>query len=111
MATEIYICKDGQALKEGKLEYSSDVTDREGADADAKRRCQRDSTIKKIAYYAVDGSGDFKCFHSYTNPNCKPAPPKRAGGGGAPGKSKPSTRKPAAKPGLLQRIKKGLGLG
>lgn len=110
MATEIYICKDGQALKEGKLEYSSDVTDREGADVDAKRRCQRDPSIKKIAYYAVDGGGDFKCFHSYTNPNCKPAPPKPAGGAG-PSKAKAVPKKPKPKPGLLQKIKKGLGLG
>ncbi|HIJ39059.1 MAG TPA: hypothetical protein HPP80_09205, partial [Rhodospirillaceae bacterium] len=57
MTTEIYSCKEGQALKEGKLDYSSDIDTKEAAEEDAKRRCQRDPSLKKIAYYkvALDG--------------------------------------------------------
>ena len=76
MTTEIYSCKDGQPLKEGKLDYSSDISSREDAESDAKRRCQSDSTIKKVAYYKIKPDGEFRVFYSYTNPNCKPARPK-----------------------------------
>ena len=34
--TEIYICKDGQSLTDGKLEVSSMVETRNEAEADAK---------------------------------------------------------------------------
>jgi hypothetical protein len=106
MTTEIYSCKDGQALKEGKLDYSHDITTREDAEPDAKRRCQRDPTLKKVAYYKVGADGDFKIFYSYTNPHCKPA-------GTRPAAGKPaakSVRKPAPKPSLWRRIIKALGL-
>jgi hypothetical protein len=108
MATEIYSCKDGQALTEGKLDISHDVETKEQAEADAKRRCQRDPTLKKVAYYKVGASGDFRVFYSYTNPNCKPAGAKPAGGGG-PVRT-PAGKKAAPKPGLVARLKKTLGL-
>ncbi|CAA7619899.1 hypothetical protein [Magnetospirillum sp. SS-4] len=107
MSTEIYICKDGQELKQGKLVYS-EIEDRESAEEDAKRRCQGDHTIKKIAYYKVAASGEFKMFYSYTNPNCKPAP-RLAAPGAAP-KRKPVPKKPPPPPGLLARLKKKIGL-
>jgi len=105
MTTEIYSCKSGQPLKEGKLDYSSDITNREQAEADAKRRCQRDPTLAKVAYYKISGDGDFKVFYSYANPNCKPAAPKTEA-------AKPAARKkkPEPPPGLLARLKKSLGL-
>lgn len=103
MTTEIYICKDGQALKEGRLEYSSDIETKDSAEADAKRRCQRDPTVKKIAYYKVAPDGEFRVFYSYTNPNCKPA-------GAAPARKKAPPVKPEPKPTLLGRLKKSLGL-
>ena len=76
MTTDEYSCKDGQALKEGKLDYADDITTREEAEPDAKRRCQRDITIKKVAYYKVTPDGKFRMFYSYTNPVCKPAAAK-----------------------------------
>lgn len=108
MTTEIYSCKDGQPLKEGKLDYSSDITTREQAEADAKRRCTRDPTVKKIAYYKVAGDGDFKVFYSYTNPHCKPAGAKPE----AP-KAKSPRKKPVPKKktGIVAAIRRALGLG
>lgn len=96
MTTEIYSCKDGQPLKEGKLDYSADITTREQAEPDAKRRCQRDLTIKKVAYYKVAPDGEFRVFFSYTNPNCKPAGTKL------------DAAKPARKPVRKPPPKKGL---
>jgi hypothetical protein len=107
MTTEIYSCKDGQALKEGKLDYSSDISTKEQAEADAKRRCTRDPTLKKVAYYGVTADGDFKVFYSYTNPHCKPAGSKPAGG--APPKPAARKKAPPPKQGLLARLKKSLG--
>jgi hypothetical protein len=107
MTTEIYSCKDGQPLKEGKLDYSSDITNREQAEADAKRRCQKDPTIKKVAYYKVASNGDFRVFSSYTNPNCKPA-------GAKPEAAKPVRKALPKKPPKLSlwgKIAKALGLG
>ncbi len=108
MTTEIYSCKDGQSLKEGKLDYDASITSKEDAKSDALRRCQRDPTLKKIAYYKVSPDGDFRVFYSYTNPDCKPAGTKSAG---APKpKSRPVVKKPPPKLGFLGRLKKSLGL-
>lgn len=109
MSTEIYSCREGQELKQGKLDYS-DIEDRETAEIDAKRRCKLDPTIKKVAYYKVAADGEFRMFFSYTNPNCRPAPKARPAGGAA-GPRKPSPpRKPAPKPGLLARLMTSIGL-
>ncbi len=67
--TEIYICKDGQSLNQGKLEISSLVETRDEAEADARRRCQFDSAVAKIAYYAVTDDGAYRNFFTYRNPN------------------------------------------
>lgn len=99
MSTEIYICKAGQALKEGKLEYSDAIEDKESAEADAKTRCRRDATIHKVAYYALSPSGSFRCFYTYTNPDCGKPQPKP----GAAPKPKPKA-KPAKKPGVIERV-------
>jgi len=75
---EIYSCKPGQKLKEGRLDYSHDIATREDAEADAKRRCQLDPSLAKIAYYAVGDEGRFRMLCSYTNPKpqaaAKPRP-------------------------------------
>ena len=71
--TEIYICKDGQKLKDGKLEYSSQVENKEQAEADARRRCSQDTTI---ANYKVSPEDKFTNFFTYDNPEAarqKPA--------------------------------------
>ncbi len=67
--TEIYICKDGQNLNEGKLEISSLVETKDEAEADARRRSKFDPAIAKIAYYAVADDGAYRNFFTYRNPN------------------------------------------
>jgi hypothetical protein len=109
MATEVYSCREGQELKQGKLDYC-EIEDRGEAEDDAKRRCQRDPTIKKIAYYKVATDGEFRMFYSYTNPNCKPAPKVAAAGGAAPKKKPAAKMPPPPPPSLLARLKKKIGL-
>ncbi|MBI3445694.1 MAG: hypothetical protein HY055_10105 [Magnetospirillum sp.] len=110
MSTEIYSCREGQELKQGRLDYS-DIDDRESAEIDAKRRCKLDPFLKKVAYYKVAADGEFRMFFSYTNPNCKPVPkakPIRSSTSAA--KPTAPKTKPAPKPGLLARLKKSIGL-
>lgn len=109
MVTEIYSCQDGQDLREGRLDYSSDIVDREAADADAKRRCKADPTLRKVAYYAVREDGGFRMIHAYTNPHWRPAAKPRPRGGGAPLHRPRAAAKPTP-PGLLARIRRALGL-
>ena len=71
--TEIYICQPGQALKEGKLVVSYDVTNRDHARTDAVARCRLDKNIARIIYYAIRDDGDFRTLYSHDNPNA-PAP-------------------------------------
>ncbi len=106
MTTEIYSCKEGQSLKQGKLDYSSDITTKEQAEGDAKRRCQRDPSLKKIVYYQVSPDGEFRSFYSYVNPRAAAAAAKAAG----PARKATTRKKPAPKPTLWGRIKKSLGL-
>ena len=68
MATEIYICKEGQSLKQGKIEYG-EIDSKVEAQSDAVARCKRDQTIAKIAYYSVNEDGDFRIFFTYNNPH------------------------------------------
>ena len=107
MTTEVYSCKEGQALKEGKLDCVPDITTKAQAEPDAIRRCQQDSTIKKVAYYNVTPDGKFRMFYSYTNPNCKPNAPKAEVVRPA---RRPQPRKPP-EPGFWGKIAKALGLG
>jgi hypothetical protein len=111
MTTEIYSCKEGQSLKQGKLDYDASITSKEQAQSDALRRCQRDPSLKKIAYYKVSTDGEFRVFYSYTNPNCKPAgagrSPSRAAGAAKP---RPVAKKPPPKLGFFGKLKKAFGL-
>jgi hypothetical protein len=109
MTTEIYSCKDGQSLKQGKLDYDASITSKDEAASDALRRCQRDPTLKKIAYYKVSPDGEFRVFYSYTNPNCKPAAASGGGAGGKP-KPRPVAKKPPPKLGFFGKLKKAFGL-
>ena len=84
--TEVYICGEGQALKEGKLEYSDSIYEKADAKGDAEYRCIRDSSIFKIAYYRVNTEGEFNLFYSYSNPHARSVPKK-------PGDIDPSKRK------------------
>jgi hypothetical protein len=103
-ATEIYICRPGQALKQGKLEYSSHISTRDEAAGDARRRCAADAGIARIAYYAVDEGGGFRNFFTYENPTAgKPKPERRLG---APAPVQGANRRPArSPPSLLGRIR------
>lgn len=74
--TEIYICKKGQQLKEGKLEISHSITDKPAAEGDSRQRCREDRSIYKIAYYRLNDNGDFRIFYSYTNPRAAASEPK-----------------------------------
>ncbi len=67
--TEIYICKDGQGLTDGKLEVSTMVDTKADAEADAKQRCKIDPSVAKIAYYAMADDGGHRNFFTYRNPN------------------------------------------
>ncbi len=71
--TEIYICKPGQAIREGKVEYSS-IETRGEAEADAARRVGKDPTIANITYYAVKEDGDFRSLYRFDNPQAASAP-------------------------------------
>ncbi len=76
-ATEIYICQPGQAIKEGKVEYST-IETRAEAEIDAMQRVRNDPTIAKLAYYAVKDDGGFKSLYSFDNPRAGKAPEKRS---------------------------------
>lgn len=106
--TEVYSCREGQELKQGKLDYVHDITTREQAEADARARCQRDPSIRKVAYYSVGASGKFRNFFTYTNPN--PASADRGGGTVARTPRATARKAPPRKPTLVQKIAGLLGL-
>ncbi len=94
-ATEIYLCKPGQDLKQGRVEYSDSIATKADAEADALQRCRFDKNLAKIAYYAVNDEGDFKVILTYNNPNI---------GTEEEEKPKKAKKKPEKKPGLLTRV-------
>lgn len=100
--TEIYICKPGQELKQGKLEHSNISTKAE-AEKDAKSRCKYDPTIGRIAYYSVDDSGNFRNFYTYDN--TKGFVPKPRPANGVAAAKPPPARRPPRAPTLLERIR------
>jgi hypothetical protein len=102
--TEIYICKDGQKLKDGKLEYSGQVENKDQAEADAKRRCAQDATIAKIAYYKVSPTGKFANFFVYDNPEAERR--KRRSAAEAARAARPRAQKaPKANPSMWTRLR------
>jgi len=110
MTTEIYSCKEGQSLKQGKLDYDASITTKDEAASDALRRCQRDPSLKKIAYYKISPDGEFRVFYSYTNPNSKPAAAPSRGSAGAATKPRPMAKKPPPKLGFFGKLKKAFGI-
>ena len=102
--TEIYTCRPGQDIKQGKLEISQDVATREAAMADAFRRSQADPSIGTIAYYSVGDDGAVETLFTYESSKT-PEPAKQpAPAGGKAGIPKGS-RKKARKPSLLGRLR------
>ncbi|MGB1027015.1 MAG: hypothetical protein ACPGYL_10705, partial [Rhodospirillaceae bacterium] len=71
--TEIYLCRPGQALKEGRMVYG-DIADKAEAQSDAEQRVRFDGGIAKVAYYHVRDDGSFKLIYTYTNPKAGQAP-------------------------------------
>lgn len=65
---EIYSARGDQSIRDGALDYSNTITTKGQAQADAVARCQRDRTVRKIAYYIVRDDGSFKTLFSYENP-------------------------------------------
>ncbi len=106
-SVEIYICKEGQALKEGKLEVSHDIFSKEDAIADAKERCKYDKTAFKIAYYKEDAQGNYKIFYTYNNPyfEKREMPEKQKG----VARRRPKTKPPAKPDSFMDKMLKGLG--
>ena len=110
MATvEIYMCRPGQELEDGRLDYADDITNKAQAQADAEQRCRRDPTLDRVAYYAVQPDGDFQRLLIYTNPNpvVKPSRPRQSGGGDIP---KRKRHAPVQETGFGAWLKKVLGL-
>ena len=100
--TEIYICKPGQEIRQGKLEYSTIAT-REEAAADAERRSRADPSIGLIAYYSVGEDGSFRSLYTYENKQSAQARRRRSIDNRNP---RPSSgpRKAAKKQSLISRL-------
>lgn len=79
--TEIYLCRKGQTLKQGRVQYSDSIETKADAEADATQRCKWDKKLAKIGYYAVNEAGDFRVILTYNNPNLndedEPKKPKK----------------------------------
>jgi hypothetical protein len=104
--TEIYICYPGQAIKEGKCEYSN-IQSRMEADGDAARRFADDPKIAKIAYYKVNDDGDFKILCTKENANVKKSGGRGIKDSGA--RTHPDRkRRTVQKKGLFGRLKSAL---
>lgn len=102
--TEIYICQPGQALKEGELVISHDITTRQQAEIDAAYRCRLDKSIARIIYYAVRPDGDFRTLYSYENPKArspKSRPSLVAGTRAGPTRK----RRPPPPTGVIKRLR------
>jgi len=67
--TEIYLCKAGQTLEQGRVEYSEIITTKSDAETDAMARCSKDNTLAKVAYYKVAEDGEFRAIYTHNNPN------------------------------------------
>ena len=94
MTTEVYICREGQSLKQGKVEYAAHIETRDEAASDAERRCQNNTWIEKVAYYKVNEMGDFRVIYTHKNPNFQP---KAVGEGEGEKKKKKRKKKPKKK--------------
>ena len=66
---EIYMCRPGQKLEDGRLDYADDIANKAQAQADAEQRCRRDPKLDRVIYYAVQPDNNFQRLLTYTNPN------------------------------------------
>ncbi len=103
---EIYLCKAGQKLEEGRLVMSNDISDKDAARSDAEARCKISPSLARIAYYAIGSNGDFKPYFSYSNPNVENVMAKST----TPSTPKKRKRKKKAVPkGFWAKLKKSIG--
>ena len=114
--TEIYVCKPGQALKEGRVE-KSDIQTKDEARSDAERRFKHDKSIGKIAYYDVQDDGTFKSIFSMENPllavlrsskedvKRKIATKKKTGANGSKAKKAPTRSRRKNSSGMFGKIR------
>ena len=93
---EIYICKEGQALQQRQVAYADDIDNKMHAEKDAIERCRGKAWIQKLAYYKINGEGDFRIIFTYTNPDFESGsgPRKTVGRLQASAKGKKRTAKP-----------------
>lgn len=105
---EIYSARGDQSIRDGALDYSHAIHTKAEAEADAKTRCNRDRTIRKVAYYVVRDDGSFETLFSYENPD-----PINVAGRGAPNRKadplsrmagKPPSPRSKKKPKLVHRL-------
>ena len=49
-STEIYICRNGDSIRDGNLYYSQEIVTRLHAERDARELCLQDRSINRVAY-------------------------------------------------------------
>ena len=103
--TEIYTCRPGQDIKQGKLEISAEVTTREAAMADAFKRSQADPSLGTIAYYSVGDEGDVETLFTYEGSKTPERTKRPAPAGGRAGIPKGPRKKAAKKLSLFGRLR------
>ncbi len=104
---EIYVVRDEENLRDGEMTYGENIENRADAAADAYDRCERDRTIRKVAYYTLNEDGDFKVLFVYENPNpafAKRSKPRSAQSTGERLRAGDRRGKPARKPGMLEKF-------
>lgn len=105
---EIYSARGDQSIRDGALDYSQAIHTKTEAEADAKARCKRDRTIRKVAYYVVRDDGSFKTLFSYENPDpiniAGRRTPNRKGDPLARMAGKPPSPRSKKKPNLVHRL-------
>lgn len=67
--TEIYICRNGDSIRDGNLYYSHEIGTRRQAEKDAYELCMRDHSINRVAYYKVDETGRSRLMMAYAAPD------------------------------------------
>lgn len=108
MTCEIYICKPGQQLKEGRMEMNYEITTKGEAISDAERRIASSPGIAKIAYYKLSDDGSFRALYTHVNEKVDTSPkqtPRRHTGGG--GKLPPKPKKKAKPKTFWQKLTGG----
>ncbi len=103
---EIYMCKVGEKLEDGKLAVSRDIYDKEAAKTDAIKRCKIAPSLARIAYYAINDNGDFKPYYSYNNPKVEEPKTKQAANDAGPKKRR---KKKAKKKTFWQKLAASVG--